>query len=261
MSPLINREKVGPFNGLDNIMSLEASKWLDQNRWLIQSVIWLLFVNGLMSLGLVIAPLQGADITSARDGVVMFAELLFSIGPVGVIVLTQGDMINEIQDGSMECMLTAPLSRAAVIIGKFVVNSAFLLSVSVLLQGAVGLVLINQFGEGTIQSVSFLVSLTVHGLHLLFWISLTLMLGAFVEKRAVLLGSSIGFLLFQGLIGTTLGRIHPIFQEILPGVLQRTALEVALGSSLTGYLPVLATITWVILFIGLAVWRFNNVEF
>jgi len=261
MSQPTSRDNIGPLNGLDNILSLEISKWVGENRWLIQSGIWLILVNGLMSLGLVLAPLQGADTPSARDGVVMFAELLFSIGPVGVIVLTQGDLINETQDGSMEWMLTAPLSRAAVLVGKFVVNSVFLLSIAVLLQGTVGFVLINRFAEGTVQLVPFLVSLAVHGLHLLFWISLTLMLGAFVKKRAVLLGASIGFLLFQGLIGTTLARIHPIFQEILPGVLQRTVLEIATGETLSGYLPVLATGAWIILFLGLAIWSFNRVEF
>ena len=261
MTHPIPRKNKGPLTGLDNILTLETSKWVNERRWLIQSAIWLLLVNGLMALGLVMAPLQGAETPQARDGIVMLTELLFSIGPVGVIVLTQGDLLNEIQDGSMEWMLTAPLSRAAVITGKFIVNSCFLLSIAVLLQGTVGFYMINRFAEGTVQVMPFLTSLTIHGLHLLFWISLTLTLGAFVEKRAILLGTSIGLLLFQGMIGTILGRIHPVLQEILPGILQRTVLQVANGKALNSYLPVTATGAWIILFIGLAIWRFNDVEY
>lgn len=261
MSQLKTREKPGSLSGLTSMISLEISKWFGENRWLIQSGIWLLLINGLMSLGLVIAPIQGAETPIARDGIVMFAELLFSVGPIGVIILTQGDIINERQNGSMEWMLTAPLSRASVVLGKFIINSLFIISIAVALQGAFGYVLITRFAEGTIKVAPFIASLGVHGVHLIFWVGFTLMLGAFMEKRAMILGASIGLLLLQGLIGTTLSRLHPVFQEVLPGVLQRTALQVATGEALKSYIPLAATFFWIIISLGLAIWRFNQIEF
>jgi hypothetical protein len=87
------------------------------------------------------------------------------------------------------------------------------------------------------------------------------MLGAFVESRAILLGVSIGFLILQDMIGARIGRFYPAFKEMLPSILQRSVVNVASGETLVSYIPMTATMTWTLVLVGLAVWRFKKKEF
>ena len=256
-------KKSGGYSGLSNLLRLENSKWLANRRWLIQSIVWFFLLNGIGLLMVVNDVIDGiyVNIPTVPDMVTILFQLMGTLGAIGVIVLTQGDIIKEKQLGTMSWVLSSPVARVSVILSKLVVNALYITGILVFLQGSLGYLLLN-FSYGPVLSVNaFIVSLGIQALHLLFWLSLSLMLGVFFRARGPLLGISLGFMFLQPIIGSFLGRIQPWLQRLMPDGLVVSAIQVALSEPLTTSAPLLSGVFCVICFTALAIWRFEKEEF
>jgi hypothetical protein len=89
------------------------------------------------------------------------------------------------------------------------------------------------------------------------------MLGTLFNERGPVLGIPIGFLFNPMFIIGYVGQTANVFPWLLvpsandPGL----AVQVMMGQPLTNTTPVLATIVWIGVFIGVALWRFEREEF
>jgi ABC-type transport system involved in multi-copper enzyme maturation permease subunit len=101
------------------------------------------------------------------------------------------------------------------------------------------------------------------GLHMLFYLSLTLMLGTLFSDRGPVIGIPIGFLFAAMFIMGYLGDLAYItpWMIIPSGSFQGLAIEAMLGQPLSSATPILATAVWSIVFVGIALWRFGREEF
>jgi hypothetical protein len=96
-------------------------------------------------------------------------------------------------------------------------------------------------------------------LHLAFYLALTLALGTLFSGRGPVTGIGVG-LVIAGLI---LGNALRPLAMVLPWPLSAIARGILQGQALPGGwpLPVVATGVWVVVLIGVALWRFSREEF
>lgn len=97
--------------------------------------------------------------------------------------------------------------------------------------------------------------------HMLFYVSFTLMMGTLFNARGPVSAIGLGFL-FGGQIFTNF--LPDWVTMIFPWPLGNLAPALALGQELPPSawpIPVIATAIWTIVFIAIAVWRFSREEF
>ncbi len=252
----------GWLSGFRNMLRKENGQWWNTRRWLVQSVIWLLLLNGIVSLPL----LLDSEVRVGVEGqsmvpIQLFVAIMGAMTPFGVMVLTQSDIVGEKQSGTAEWVLSAPLSREAFVLSKLVINYGWILVVLVLLQGlGFELVLIALSGQ-PVPALGLLSGLAIQGFHLLFWLTLSLMLGAFFKGRGPVLGIPIGISVLQDLAAGFGGMYYPWIPLILPRMLPELALQATLGQQLSSVVPLAAITVWSMLFMVAAVWRFKREEF
>jgi hypothetical protein len=115
-------------------------------------------------------------------------------------------------------------------------------------------------GSGTGQPV--LAALSLHGLHLLFYLTLTLMLGAFFKSRGPVLAIPIAILIGQGILESLGKPLAPWFPwHILPAKLPGLAGIAALGEPLPSCSSIVSALLFSLVFVLLAIWRFEREEF
>jgi ABC-type transport system involved in multi-copper enzyme maturation permease subunit len=252
----------GWLSGLPNMLRKENGNWWNTRLWLIQIVVWTLLLNGLH---LMVLYLSGQDSSfPMRDSfasLTIFFALMGGMTPFGVMILTQGAIIEEKKSGTAEWVLSAPLSREAFVFSKLAVNLLWIFGVLVLLQGAVYEVVLMAFGMDIIAVGSLIQGLLLHGFHLLFWLTLTLMLGTFFKGRGAVIGIPVLLLGFQDLIAD-LGRTYlPGLELWLPKRIEEIATQATIGGPVSSIVPLFAIGLQIVIFTIVAFWRFKREEF
>ena len=253
-------EAAGWLSGFRNMLRKENGRWVGTHEWLTQSLIWLALVNGIVTLVLYIGFTQ-AGIPTTMDALQLFFMLLGSFTPFGVVILTQSDVVGERQSGTAEWVLSAPLSREAFLLSKLAANSAWIFATMVLLQGVAFNLILAAFGLPTVPALNMAAGLAVNCLHLLFWLTLTLMLGASFHSRGPVLGIPIVFLILQDLVAQLASVYVPWLVPMMPKSLLLQGLQLAQGDGVTSLVPFVAVALLSMVFTAASVWRFRREEF
>jgi ABC-2 type transport system permease protein len=267
-------------SGLANLMRLENGRWWRARRWWVQSLIWLVVLNGLLAFVLWVAPMIGPGEAEARDVQVDvqaswhvneaaasegFAVMLMLMGILpafGVLVITQGAIVGEKQSGTAAWILSGPVSRVTFILSKLIAHAIGFLVTVVVLQGLIAYLQMSLSVGGFLPPIPIVVALSLHALHLLFYLTLTLMLGAFLNSRGPVLAIPIAILIGQGLLESLGKQFAPWFPwQILPAKLPELASIAARGGSLPSFSPIVAVLLFSLVFVLLAMWRFGREEF
>ncbi len=250
----------GWLSGLRNMLRKENGRWVGTHQWLTQSLIWLTLVNGIVALVLYIGFTQ-AGAPTTTDILQLFFMLLGSFTPFGVVILTQSDVVGERQSGTAEWVLSAPLSREAFLLSKLAANSAWIFATMVLLQGVAFNLILAVFGLPMVSALNMAAGLAVNCLHLLFWLTLTLMLGAAFHSRGPVLGIPIVILLLQNLLTQLASVYAPWLVPMLPQSLLLQGIQLAQGGGVTSLVPFAAFALLSVVFTAVALWRFRREEF
>ena len=133
--------------------------------------------------------------------------------------------------------------------------------VGVILQGAVGYVILSYASGAALPIASYVTAMGLLALVTLFYISFTLMLGSFFGTRGPIMGIAIMFAFFQDYIGQLIEGVIKRFTSILPNRLVDAAGAIMLGNPLPSIVPVASNLIFIVLFVGLAIWRFEKTEF
>ena len=144
-------------------------------------------------------------------------------------------------------------------ISKLVANTVGIMSVGIILQGAVGYLLLSYVNGAALPIATYVTAMGLLTLYTLFYISATLMLGSFFSTRGPVLGIAM-MLVFQDFLGQIIDSIIKGFTSILPNRLVGAADAVILGNPIPSIVPVASTAIFVVLFVGLSLWRFNQTE-
>jgi ABC-type transport system involved in multi-copper enzyme maturation permease subunit len=179
----------------------------------------------------------------------------------------QNTILDERKTGTGGWILSKPVSRTAFILSKLAANSIALLLLMVVVPGAVAFTQFSLKGGTMLPILPFVGGLAIMALHLLFYISLTLMLGTLVQGRGAVIGIPLllilGYQLFMMLL-PQLGYIMP-WGLVIPltegSELGSLAGQTITGQPLSSPFTLVAVAIWVILFVAVALWRFQREEF
>ncbi len=247
--------------GLANLLRKENRAWWASRRWLVQSVLWTVVVNGLVAaIVLILAPLVD------RDPLGIGVEVLFKLGgmalAVGTIVLVHDAIIGERQLGVTEWLLSKPVSRPAYVLSKLLAHGLAILVILVGLQGALGYGLLWLAVGEPLPLPPYLVGMAGLAVHILFYLALTLMMGVLTANRTILLGASLGLVLIGFLavpLGATVGTFVMLTPFALIHVLPATVLGLPLPLPI--WLPIGVTAVLSVAFVAVTVARFERLEF
>jgi ABC-2 type transport system permease protein len=226
----------------------------------------LLIVNGILAVGLWVVPaIEPDEAGDLAENVGIFMQLMAWFPAFSVIIITQGALVGEKESGTAAWILSAPVSRSAFILSKLAGNAFGFLVTIILLQGVVAFVQLT-LSEGSLLPLGpFLANLGLLSLYLLFYLSLTLMLGAFSGSRGPVMGVAIGVAIFSMLsLGTQLfGGFLPWLPLILPETLPALIGLIVQGEALPSEwpIPVAVIALYSLLFVALSIRRFSREEF
>ncbi|TFH15189.1 hypothetical protein E4H04_08840 [Candidatus Bathyarchaeota archaeon] len=136
-----------------------------------------------------------------------------------------------------------------------------LLVVAIILQGAIGYGIMSYALGYSLPITAYLASMGLQILHMLFYITLTLALGAFFNSRGPIMGIGLMTVMIQDILSGFLGSYLPWFPNVLPRMLNIGSIMLTKEQSLPTYLPIIATAVYIVVLTGLAIWRFKRTEF
>jgi ABC-2 type transport system permease protein len=177
-----------------------------------------------------------------------------------VIIGAQGAIIGEKQLGTAAWVLSKPASRSAFVLAKLLSHSLAYLILSLILPSLAFLGQSLILWGMTPALPAFLSGWLVMALHMLFYIALTIMLGTLFATRGPVAAISLGFL-FGGQMFPNF--LPQLVTSIFPWKLSELAPMLALGQPLPASwpIPIIATVVWTVMFIAIALWRFEREEF
>lgn len=261
-------EGSGWSRGLGNQLKGELGRWFGSRKWWTQILIFALVINGILLL-MVTDPPDRGDLVENIVG--FFNGSLGVIGAVGVVILMQGALVGEKRSGTAAWVLSKPISRPAFVLAKLIANVIGAVVTITLTQGLIGYLIICLGLDTALALPTFLAGLGPQVVNLLFYLTLTLMLGAIFDRRGPVLAIPIAPVLILDEIIPALAppALFDVLKEILPFGLTTgyedaapsIAGSIMLGNQPYSLAPIFWTLAFAALFVVIAVWAFRRQEF
>ncbi len=253
-----NLEKVNTepwYSGIGNMIHRELFLERSKGSWLKQIGIWSLLTNGILAIVLFI---PDNILISSRVETALFAfiSLLTYLIALFVPVTLQGMMIDERQTGVASWILSKPVSRRAYVIAKLIANTLAMVIVLVVIQGITAYLLIGTLAE-FINPVGFLLIMSLAGISVLYFTSLTLMLGTITNNRSTVMTVALVIVLGAQMLANTV----PILQLLIPTTLTMMGVGFLIGTlSPAVLILLLSAVGSIVLFTAISIKVFNKIE-
>ncbi len=264
-------QESGVFRGFSRLFRKENRAWWGTRRWWFNAVIWLVLLSGLQANMLFVPTIANlateADI--ARAGglnehiVSMGLSVLFEFGTtvvaIGAVVLSMDACITERENGVCPWLLSKPAARRSYVLAKLASNLIAMLVLLIGIPSLVGYGMLSLKLGSLFPLAPFLAGLGVMILHVLFYLTLTIMLGIFFNNRIPVLALALGSVLGGSLVG---GLIRPLLQ-VTPWMLPKIASLAASGqyaAVTAGASAILASAFWCVVFTAAALWKFERMD-
>jgi len=261
-SQMILVQGAGWSRGLANALHGELKRWFSTRRWWVQIIIWAACVNLIYFIIALSTPKAELKLDTT---VMLFNIFLGLAGPIGASIIMQSAVVGEKKSGTAAWVLSKPVSRIAFIFSKLIANGIGIAVTMVLAQGFIAY-LITYFMLGFHLSVwGYLAALGVHLVNLLFYLTLTLMLGTAFEHTGPVIGIPLAFLFVQNLSMNFLPAMAlyvpwtlaiPANGDTSPSI----AMNLMVGGPVPHLSPLYVALVAIVLFVALAVWIFQKQE-
>lgn len=199
--------------GFNTLFRKEIGEWLDARRWLVQTIFWLVVLNGFLAMVLfvlpnIVTPEGNVPIENpVVEGLIGFFGLGGLALSIGSIIMTQNEIIGEKQSGTAEWVLSKPVARSAFFLSKLFANAVGMLVIMIVLQSAIAYAPVTVMDPSAVSLPDFLRGMGMLALHVFFYLGLTLMMGVVAENREMVLGVSLGTLLIGMVARNFVGRL------------------------------------------------------
>lgn len=244
--------------GFGTVFARESRRWWTTRRWWIQTLLWTALLNGLLLAFLWIA--EQAAATGPAVGVAQvwpqYLPVAVLLSTVGVVVLTQGVMLDERRSGTLEWVLTKPVSRTAFVLAKLAAHGLPVLFALVVVPWTGLHLLLSTQVAGVWPAARFVAVAGLVGLLLGFTVAVTVLLGTVTTSRGAVIGAPIAaVMLYDG--------IHVLARDFagrlpFPWEATTVAVQLATGAPLASAVPIVATLAWTAAAVAAACWRFEH---
>jgi len=265
--PFKRVEEKGWRRGLGNLLQGEYSAWFKSSRWWKHLILWFAIINGMMGT-MIYATAQAAKTGNAGPPMFFMYGLFGGMCVAfGVMIIMQRVIVGEKRSGTAAWVLSKPVTRTAFVISRLVVNSIAILLTSVIVPGVILYISLGLFSSlGWLSPFGYIAALLSFSLHTFYWIALVLMLGTLSESSSVVIAVPIAlyFIFWMG-SGMIPGLIYisPLLLTFSPDPDHINSLSASFmaGEPVFSWLPLISTMVFCVIFIAVAIRRFNRQEF
>lgn len=248
--------------GFRNMLQKELSWWWGTSAWWIQTLIWILLMNGVTT----IVAIQAVQSSGMQPNEVLqnvtqtFLEIGAFAVAIGTIITLQGTVVGEKQSGTAAWVMSKPASRSAFILAKIVGNGLGFWVTAIIVPATIFVVEMQLLIPAPLPLSNYLIALALLMLSQLFYLILTVMLGTFFTSRGPVTGIGIGFIL-SGMLFK--GFLPLVVMVITPWLLPQIGNALIFGLPLPSiwFVPIAVTTIWIVIMTVLALWRFGREEF
>ncbi len=242
-------------SGLSNLLSAEFGRWGTMD-WYIMMAIWLAIINASL-----LGVLSGSD--DVASAIVLLGLLAGMFPVINVVIVLQDVIIGEKETGTAAWILSKPVSRPAYILSKIIGNVVGIVVSLALVPGIVAYATIFLLKGVLLPPGAFFAGIAILALNLIFFLTLTLMLGTIFDSRGGVIGIPMllgpGYSLFYAM--PIISEFHPISMFFPSGNANNSFFgAVVLGEPVGSLIPLFITILGIIIFTMIALWRFNREE-
>jgi ABC-2 type transport system permease protein len=252
--------------GLGNLLRGEYSSWFRSSKWWKQLIMWVSIINGMMGIMIFAAAeaVKGGD----EGPPVLFMYGIFGgmFVAFGVMIIMQRVLVREKNSGTAAWVLSKPVTRTAFVFSRLVVNSIAVLLTSVIVPGVIFYVTLGLFSDtGWLAPLGFIAALLMVSLHTFYWIALVLMMGTIFESSGAVIAIPMAlffvFWMVPDLIPALL-YISPLMLTFSPAPFMNSlSVSFMNGEQVFSWWPLIFTVVSCIVFVAVAIWRFNRQEF
>jgi len=259
------REK-GWRRGLGNLLQGEYSAWFKSSKWWKHLAMWFSIINVMMIILIIANSKIVQEGGEMPDPIFMYGIFGGMFVAFGVMVIMQRVLIGEKHAGTAAWVLSKPVTRTAFVTSRLIVNSIAILLTSVIVPGVIFYITLGLSATGWLSPLGYIVGLLMISLHTFFWIALVWMMGTLFESSAMAIGipMALYFVLWMG-SGTFpwLVYVSPLLLSFSPAPEQMNALSVSfmLGEPVFSWIPLIVTAAYCVIFVAVAILRFNRQEF
>jgi len=230
-------------------------------RGVFHLALWTGLLGGALALALFVIPnaMPEDELMTRADRLEAGRQFFFGLGAIataiGAIVMLQDGLIEDRAAGTVELVLSKPLSRPAYVLGRLVPNLAAFMVTMIAVPAAIGAVLFA-IVDPAFTAWTFARAVVMLALHLVFYATLCILLGTLVRTRGPYLGIGLGILL-----GGTLVPVAAIVR-FTPWKLSDLAILIAGGVPLPPDAPIMiaSTAVWSVVFLAAAIYRMEQAE-
>ena len=254
LEPVIEKNWQRSFS---NMLSVELGGWWKSKSWIWMTLLWVGVVNGIPAMTFL-----GADDIDALALIFLYGFTNGLFPPIAVIIILQESIVGEKKSGTASWVISKPLSRKVFIFAKWVGNSLNMFITMALIPGIVAFFEISLFLGFNFNFFSFLLVSLCLGLNLIFYISLTLMLGTFQNSPGAVTAIPMVFNFTQQFLVSI-----PFAVYFLPTTIflnqqgNPIIASIILGEQIISILPIITTGVLIAIFLLIAFWRFEKEEF
>ena len=179
------------------IISISKKELLDnvRNKWIIFLTIIFASLTLVVSYFGSIFTEGWQDLGTTIQGMISLVQLLI---PIIALMLGYAAIIGDIEKGSMSSLLSLPINRLEILMGKFI-GLGFLLSVTILIGFGIAGVVIG-FNVSNVEYIDYLIFIFATILIGLVFLSIALFLSTLFKKRSTSMGGAIFIWFFFNII-------------------------------------------------------------
>jgi ABC-2 type transport system permease protein len=251
--------------GLGNLLKGQFSGWFQSSKWWRHALIWLGAINLILLFATI--GMRGEAENEAGDSPLVIYSIFGGIFvAIGVMIIMQGVIIGEKKSGTAAWIMSKPVTRTSFVVSRLIGSTLGITLTAVLLPGLIAYITLGVFGtEGWLSPLNFFAGVAILAVSMFFWLTLTLMSGTFFDSvGGVIAIPMVTFfaMWFLPSVITPLMHVSPVILSAGPGE-EYAALATSLmnGEAPFSWIPLVVAILFSIVFIAVAIWRFNRQEF
>jgi ABC-2 type transport system permease protein len=246
-------------SGFENLFRKEMGQWWGTKMWWIQTLIWVVILNGVTTAIMLDSSGMPAD-DLRREAVQTFMLVAATAIGIGIVLTLQGSVVGEKESGTAAWVMSKPASRVSYVLSKLAANYIGFVVTALLIPSVIFILEARALLESPVSLSSFASGLAVLALELLFYVVLTISLGCVFKSRGPIASIGIGLILtgqfFKGMLPLPL-------VQVMPWLLGDVASAFAINATLewNPVIPIVAVSVATVALAFLGVWRFGREEF